>query len=582
MDQENTTHENDATATHVRDDHDQDTSVGDHEQGDVSKQGTGDAEERIEDDPVLQDLQEPSSGESGDTVIRNDNPRSRSPGSPRFQTPAKGEQHPECTEADETPQSPEYHTGTTVRDDPSFDDSAFTSPVSDESLADSGRTEDFFSPVMKDELEEAEVHGDGYRVTDNYGNAELLRTISGGDAHTENVEGVSESCPVPYVPDLKPAEVARETTTVIRDTDVALATAKAEEKLAEAESEWQDLVGNGQLMKKILRQGKPDSRPERGDEASVQCSARVVDNAFDTSIVATIVDKYDKLDFVVGDQEVIPGLDLAVQLMNIGEVAEVKMQPRFGYGEMGYPESGIPSDATLLYTVELLSAKRLPDAEHLPLADRLRMANNKVDRGNFWYLRKETTSALGLYQKAVHLLEAPVGTYMTPEDVAQMGSAKARAYGNLSSAQVEEKIWDQSLQSVNNALKYDPNNGKILCRKIRIYREKGDYDLACEACEDVFQKGALVGESFSKKAREEYATLRKKKQKSDADQKAMYQRMLGGAAKQSNGSNRSSRAASSSPPPVNSASPRTWMIVAGATAVAVLGVAIWYRYYQHH
>ena len=63
--------------------------------------------------------------------------------------------------------------------------------------------------------------------------------------------------------------------------------------------------------------------------------------------------------------------------------------------------------------------------------------NHKVDRGNFWYLRKEPVIALSLYQRAVSILERPYDQYMSPEDSEKLNAAKGRAYGNLSSAQFE-------------------------------------------------------------------------------------------------------------------------------------------------
>jgi len=62
-------------------------------------------------------------------------------------------------------------------------------------------------------------------------------------------------------------------------------------------------------------------------------------------------------------------LDLALPLMDVGEVALLEVGPRFAYGAQGR-KPDIPPDATIMYTVELLSSEQEPDIETLPVATR--------------------------------------------------------------------------------------------------------------------------------------------------------------------------------------------------------------------
>lgn len=47
-----------------------------------------------------------------------------------------------------------------------------------------------------------------------------------------------------------------------------------------------------------------------------------------------------------------PGLDIAIQTMNVGEVAGFVFDPKYGYGEDGNDK--VPSDSTLLFLIQLL------------------------------------------------------------------------------------------------------------------------------------------------------------------------------------------------------------------------------------
>jgi len=66
---------------------------------------------------------------------------------------------------------------------------------------------------------------------------------------------------------------------------------------------------------------------------------------------------------------VVQGLDLAVPLMDVGEIAEVEVHPRFGYGSLG-KEPNVPDAAVLMYTVELLKAEGEPEFEELNVQQR--------------------------------------------------------------------------------------------------------------------------------------------------------------------------------------------------------------------
>lgn len=84
-----------------------------------------------------------------------------------------------------------------------------------------------------------------------------------------------------------------------------------------------------------MRKGEPGTRPVRSSIVTVRTSAEVLNSDLEASAMLKVVDKNDALRFTVSDLEVIQGLELAVQLMDLGEIAEVKMAPKYAYGEVG-------------------------------------------------------------------------------------------------------------------------------------------------------------------------------------------------------------------------------------------------------
>lgn len=49
----------------------------------------------------------------------------------------------------------------------------------------------------------------------------------------------------------------------------------------------------------------------------------------------TIVEEFKNYDVQVGDVEVVQGVDMAIPLMTVGELAEINCDPRFAYGAQG-------------------------------------------------------------------------------------------------------------------------------------------------------------------------------------------------------------------------------------------------------
>lgn len=86
---------------------------------------------------------------------------------------------------------------------------------------------------------------------------------------------------------------------------------------------------------KVLVEGEPDIKPQRGDICKINVVGKLENN--------TIVENQQDLIVHVGDNEVVQGIDMALPLMGIGETAEVVCESRFGYGTIGLRNEQNPS-----------------------------------------------------------------------------------------------------------------------------------------------------------------------------------------------------------------------------------------------
>lgn len=67
-------------------------------------------------------------------------------------------------------------------------------------------------------------------------------------------------------------------------------------------------------------------------------------------------------------------------------------------------EPDVPAWAPLLYQLQLLHVRDKPDPMTLPVADRIRIGNQKRERGNFHFQREEYCLAARAYSMALSVL----------------------------------------------------------------------------------------------------------------------------------------------------------------------------------
>ncbi|EDW31657.1 GL11238 [Drosophila persimilis] len=365
------------------------------------------------------------------------------------------------------------------------------------------------------------------------------------------------------------AEAASEetsaTTTLVGDAD------KGEE--AESESEC-DILGNKQLIKRIIKKAPEDAKsPSRGELVTISFTGKLEDGK--------VVEEEKNFQCHVGDYEVAQGLDMILPMLKVGEVAEVVVDPRFGYGTLGLKKDDgdfiVPPNALLTYEIELLDSKYEEFADLKTFEVIRKYGTRKKERANYFFKRLEYNTAIHLYRRALDYLDTRDGdpeSEFGKEDL-QLSNSETQAilddrlivYNNLAMTQIKISAFDAALKSVENVLRCQPNNPKALYRKGRILEGKNDTQGAIK----LFQKVATL-EPENRGVQQDLARLFIKARRDQHNEKEMYQKMLGQAKKMEQ-----KTAARQKQPLVENSKLKLLGYLMGSILIGVAGVAI-YRY----
>ncbi|CAH8437879.1 unnamed protein product [Schistosoma rodhaini] len=187
---------------------------------------------------------------------------------------------------------------------------------------------------------------------------------------------------------------------------------------------------------------------------------------------------------VLGDGDIIHAFDLSIPLAEHKEIFELTTDSRFAYGSRGR-DPGIPSGAKLTYHIEVLKVDDPPCYASMSNSERLAVANQKKDRGNYYYRREEFAFAIDSYNKALKILQLPpvIPTRSSEEKFPEtdcsaelINDAKLKLENNLAAAQLKVEAYDAAIMSCDAVLQSDPQNIKALFRKGKALLEMNEVD----------------------------------------------------------------------------------------------------------
>ncbi|GFR22335.1 peptidylprolyl isomerase [Trichonephila clavata] len=316
------------------------------------------------------------------------------------------------------------------------------------------------------------------------------------------------------------------------------------------EDEWLDILGNGSFKKKIIKKGLgPDTYPLRGDIVTADISLYAKDS---------LIEKNKDIKFIVGDLDVLQGIDLVSHLMEKEEKAKVIIPPKLAYGEKGcFPY--VASDTDIECDIEIKEVQHV-DINSLSVSEKLKYGNDKRLRGNYFYDRGDFVDSVHCYERAIAYLDSIHDcSGMSTEESQSIVDMRIKVHNNMAAAHLKLSAYSAGLHSVELVLKVQPKNVKALFRKAMILGAQGFTDEAI-----VCLRFAASLEPDTKIIQVELNKFENKRKKEVQSQKAMYQRMF----------------PQTSPRKSSFSKALKWSLVTGSVLAVAVGMAAYRQYHS--
>lgn len=222
-----------------------------------------------------------------------------------------------------------------------------------------------------------------------------------------------------------------------------------------AEDGFEDISGDGGILKKIIQAGDGENFPPKGYKVQAHYTGTLLDGTkFDSSR-----DRGKPFEFTIGQGQVIKGWDQGFATMSKGEKAILRCRSDYAYGAGG--QGSIPPNATLDFDTELIDffpkKKELYEyTDEEKLAEALK---NKED-GTAMFKNKNFDGAAAKYEEACKMFEE--------DELESIPGAKEIVIAcklNAAQAHINVNMHAYALEKCSYVLQKDPNSVKALYRR---------------------------------------------------------------------------------------------------------------------
>lgn len=263
-----------------------------------------------------------------------------------------------------------------------------------------------------------------------------------------------------------------------------------------------EVMEDKKVIKKILKEADGYDEPSDGTVVQIRYTAKLQDG--------TIFEKKgyegeEPFQFVVDEEQVIAGLDKAVETMKTGEIALITIGPEYGFGNIETQRdlAVIPPNSTLIYEVEMISFTKEKESWDMDTTEKIEASKQKKEQGNSLFKVGKYQRAAKKYEKAAKYIEHD--SSFSAEEKKQSKVLKVSCNLNHAACCLKLKDFKEAVKLCSKVLEFESQNVKALYRRAQAYIETADLDLA-----EFDIKKALEIEPQNREVQLEYKILKQK------------------------------------------------------------------------
>ncbi|KAM5569720.1 hypothetical protein ABKV19_016967 [Rosa sericea] len=262
-----------------------------------------------------------------------------------------------------------------------------------------------------------------------------------------------------------------------------------------------DVTKDKKVLKKALKEGEGYERPNDGAVVQVKLVGKLQDG----TIFMKKGHDNEPFEFKIDEEQVIDGLDRAVESMKKGEVALVTIQPEYAFGssESAQELAIVPANSTVYYEVELVSFVKEKESWDMNTQEKIEAARKKKEEGNALFKAAKYERASKRYEMAMRYIE--YDSSFSDEEKQQAKVLKITCNLNDAACKLKLKQYKDAEKLCTKVLELDSRNVKALYRRAQAYIQLVDLDLA-----ELDIKKALEIDPNNKDVKQEYKLLKEK------------------------------------------------------------------------
>lgn len=163
---------------------------------------------------------------------------------------------------------------------------------------------------------------------------------------------------------------------------------------------------DGGIERQQIKAGEGHTCPKDGATVEVSLIGKYEGTEFDVRDVS----------FIVGEgseQNVISGIDIAIEKFKKGETSKLVIKPQYAFGAQGSPQFNIPPNATVEYTVTLKNFERIKESWALDTKERIEQSKIFKEKGTNYFKASKFDLAVKMYKKIIEYLKSQKGVFLT-------------------------------------------------------------------------------------------------------------------------------------------------------------------------